>query len=60
MPYLNCPHCRLSINAASAKGLFDKCPRCSASYGRTSLLVEAPVPYSKLSDVHDPHSGGIR
>jgi hypothetical protein len=47
--YLNCPSCHLSMNAGSAKGLFDRCPRCAASYGRTSFLYESPLPVSKLA-----------
>jgi uncharacterized paraquat-inducible protein A len=45
MPYLNCPHCRLSLNTAAVDAIIEHCPRCEARLGEVRRLFLSPLPH---------------
>jgi hypothetical protein len=49
MPYLDCPHCRLTVYSAARYTSVDECPRCS-----TPLALEPRPLFSQLGAITTP------
>jgi hypothetical protein len=44
MPYLNCPHCGLTLPVTRAGDLIEECPRCMAREKRSVELFVSAEP----------------
>jgi hypothetical protein len=61
MPYLNCPHCRLSVYSAAMYSGVDHCPRCEARLGQAARrLFISPVPGRLMPSRTQPSRTGTR
>lgn len=56
--FLNCSHCRLSIQMRSASIQMEHCPRCLARARLLKPLFRSPLPLTALRSAGSEHQGG--
>ena len=51
MPYLSCPHCRLTLSESAVRSPFQYCPRCMLRHQAQRAMQPSPSPTRRFSRV---------